>query len=300
MLKGHVFENQLFGNPIFAVFVNTFLAGENGIINGFGNGMAVTTNGFNLTVQSGVCCIQGRFLQEDTSTTITAGSTPAYARLVLEIDLDKTNTDDDFQQGYYKIITNSNSYPNLTQTDIVNNVSGVYQFSLGRFQITSGGITGYADERSFLDYQSIYEMIRLMILDIESESIYTIKGEKLWENSNPLAAFAGQQIDFAEPNNYDFYKIAYKTHKDSGYVYLQDVRRGGGADRLETFNLLCVSPFTPGNDTKGHLSVQYRPCLCSGRYVSFGDCVHYYSNSNTKESPANDYMIPIAIYGYNL
>ena len=172
MLKGHVFENQLFGNPIFAVFVNTFLAGENGVINGFGNGMAVTTNGFNLTVQSGVCCVQGRFLQEDTSTTITAGSTPAYARLVIEIDLDKVNTENDFQQGYYKVITNSGTYPNLTQTDIVNNVSGVYQFPLGRFQITSNGVINYADERAYLDFLSIYGEIQEHIGAIDNEKIF--------------------------------------------------------------------------------------------------------------------------------
>ena len=172
MLKGHVFENQLFGNPIFAVFINTFLDGKNGVINGFGNGMAVTTNGFNLTIQSGVVCVQGRFLQEDTSTTITAGSTLAYARLVLEIDLDKTNTENDFQQGYYKVITNALAYPELTQDDIVNDVSGVYQFSLGRFQITSNGIVGYADERSYLDFTSIYGEISQHISAIDDEKIF--------------------------------------------------------------------------------------------------------------------------------
>lgn len=299
MLKGHVFENQLFGNPIFAVFVNTFLAGENGVINGFGNGMSVTTSGSNLTVQSGVVCIQGRFLQEDSSTTISAGSTPAYARLVVEIDLDKTNTENDFQQGYYKIITNSSAYPTLTQTDIVNNVSGVYQFSLGRFQITANGVTDYADERTFLDYQSIYDMIRSMILDIENESIYTIKGEKLWENPNPSSSFAGQDIEFDEINNYQFYKFEYKPTKDSNYTLLQDVRMKGG-DTLTQFQIVGVTPFTPGYDTKGYLSMQVRTGVGNSRGVAIGDCLHYTSNSGTKEDPANNYMIPVAIYGYNL
>ncbi len=175
MLKGHVFENQLFGNPIFAVFVNTFLAGENGIINGFGNGMAVTTNGFNLTVQSGVCCIQGRFLQEDTSTTITAGSTPAYARLVLEIDLDKTNTEEDFEQGAYKIIKGANAYPSLTQTDIVGTNSGVYQYELARFKNSSTGITEFQDMRTFLDFDTIYDEIEQHIQDIDEGSLWVLK-----------------------------------------------------------------------------------------------------------------------------
>lgn len=299
MLKGHVFENQLFGNPIFAVFVNTFLAGENGVINGFGNGMAVTTNGFNLTVQSGVCCVQGRFLQEDTSTTITAGSTPAYARLVIEIDLDKVNTENDFQQGYYKVITNSGTYPNLTQTDIVNNVSGVYQFPLGRFQITPNGVTNYADERAYLDFDSIYEEIREKILDIESESIYTIKGEKLWENPNPTQDFAPQTIDFGEVNNYDFYRIKYKPFREyTSYLY-QDIEPSEG-----NFTFYSITQYTPGYanpNTKGHMSVQVRDnCTCDNRSVTFTYAVHYLSNQNTKDVNDNQYMIPIAIYGYNL
>ena len=231
--------------------------------------------------------------------TITAGSTPAYARLVLEIDLDKTNTTSDFQQGYYKVITSSSTYPSLTQTDIVNNVSGVYQFSLGKFQITANGITDYTDERAFLDYQSIYDMIRTMILNIESESIYTIKGEKLWENSSPSSDFAGQVITFDETNTYQFYKIEFKPTKTSTYTLFQDIHLKGGSTLTE-FNLISVIPFTPGYDQKGHLSMQFRNGNCTNSQVTFGDCLHYYSNSNTKEDPANSYMIPVAIYGYNL
>lgn len=217
MLKGHVFEKQLFGNPIFAVFVNTFLAGENGIINGFGNGMQVSVNGSDLTIQSGVCCIQGRFLQEDTSSTITAGNTPAYARLVLEIDLDKVNTEEDFQQGYYKIITNSSSYPVPTTTDIVNNVSGVYQFPLGRFQITSNGIANYVDERAYLDFDSIYEEIRDIIQGIEDGSEYVLqstfqnsKGKIVYDNE----ANTNNDITLDEDiSEYDTIEVFYKVNR---------------------------------------------------------------------------------------
>lgn len=175
MLKGHVFDEQLFASEIFAVFTNTFLDGENGVVQGFGNSMAVTTNGNDLTVQSGVVCIQGRFLQEDTSSTIIAGTTPAYARLIVEINLNEINTESTFLQGTYKVITDNSTYPTLTQTDIVNNVSGIYQYSLGRFQITTNGITNYVDERTYLDFNSIYEEIREKIHDIEDESIYVLK-----------------------------------------------------------------------------------------------------------------------------
>lgn len=172
MLKGQVFDEQLFKSEIFALFQNTFLEGSNGIIDGFGNSMQVTTSGSNLTVQSGVVCIQGRFLNEDSSTTIDAGVTQNYARLVIEIDLDKVNTEAVFNQGYYKVITNPSEYPSLTQTDIVNNVSGVYQYSLGRFQITTNGVENYVDERTYLDFNSIYGEISEHISAIDNEKIF--------------------------------------------------------------------------------------------------------------------------------
>ena len=45
MLKGHVFSKQIFGNPIFALFINTFLNGRDGVSNNYKNGMQVTYSG---------------------------------------------------------------------------------------------------------------------------------------------------------------------------------------------------------------------------------------------------------------
>ena len=159
MLKGFVFSKQLFENPIFALFINTFLNGVNGVSNNYLNGMQPTASGSTVTINSGAVCIQGRFLGEDSSTTISAGTNNAYCKLVIEIDLDKTNTEDDFQQGAYKIITSATGYPNLTQTNIVKNVSGIYQYELARFRTSSSGISEFQDMRTFLDFTSIYDQI---------------------------------------------------------------------------------------------------------------------------------------------
>lgn len=173
MLKGHVFSKQLFGNPIFALFINTFLNGINGVSNNYKNGMAVTYSGSTLTVDSGAVCVQGRFLEEDTSTTIAAGTNNAYCKLVIEIDLDKQNTESQFNQASYKVITSASSYPNLTQTNIVKNVSGIYQYELARFRTTTSGITDFQDMRTYLDFDSIYEKItedyREILLQLEEE-----------------------------------------------------------------------------------------------------------------------------------
>lgn len=173
MLKGHVFSKQLFGNPIFALFINTFLNGINGVSNNYKNGMAVTYSGSTLTVDSGAVCVQGRFLEEDTSTPIAAGTNNAYCKLVIEIDLDKQNTESQFNQASYKVITSASSYPNLTQTNIVKNVGGIYQYELARFRTTASGITDFQDMRTYLDFDSIYEKIteeyREILLQLEEE-----------------------------------------------------------------------------------------------------------------------------------
>lgn len=175
MLKGQVFAEQLFENQIFALFINTFLNGTNGISADYKNGMAVTYSGSNVTIDSGSVCIQGRFLEEDTSTTLAAGTESMYCKLVIEIDLDKRNTESDFEQGYYKIVKSVSDYPTLTQSDIVNTNSGVYQYELARFITSVNGISDFQDMRTFLDYNSIYEMIQEKIDEIEDGSAFATK-----------------------------------------------------------------------------------------------------------------------------
>ena len=160
MLKGHVFSKQIFGNPIFALFINTFLNGENGVSNNYKNGMKPTYSGSTVNIDSGAVCVQGRFLEEDTSTSVQAGTNSAYCKLVVEIDLDKQNTESEFNQASFKIITSSSSYPALTQTNIVKNNSGIYQYELARFKTSENGITDFKDMRTYLDFDSIFDEIR--------------------------------------------------------------------------------------------------------------------------------------------
>lgn len=159
MLKGHVFSKQLFENPVFAAFINTFLNGTDGVSNNFKNGMQITYNGSTLNIDSGLVCIQGRFIEEDTSTEIPAGNDNSYCKLVIEIDLDKENTESELNQVAYKIVKSSTGYPNLTQSNIVKNVSGIYQYELARFRNGLNGISDFQDMRTFLDMQSIYNQI---------------------------------------------------------------------------------------------------------------------------------------------
>lgn len=173
MLKGHVFKEQIFGNQIFALFINTFLNGKNGVIKSYKNGMNVTYSGSNLTISSGAVCIQGRFLEEDTNTEISAGSESVFCKLIIEIDLSQQNTEEQLKQASYKIIKSTSGYPNLTQTDIVNNTTGIYQFELARFKTSASGISELQDKRTYLDFKSIYaeitEEFRAVLEQLEEE-----------------------------------------------------------------------------------------------------------------------------------
>lgn len=195
MLKGFVFSKQLFENPIFALFINTFLNGVNGVSNNYLNGMQPTASGSMVTVNSGAVCIQGRFLGEDSSTTISAGTNNAYCKLVIEIDLDKNNTEDDFQQGAYKIVTSATGYPDLTQTNIVKNVSGIYQYELARFRTTSSGIVDFQDMRTFLDFTSIYDRIteeyRAILQQLQDE-LSSVEDGSAYVLKNDFAIITGE------------------------------------------------------------------------------------------------------------
>lgn len=173
MLNGHVFKWQRFGNHIFALFIDTFLDGHCGIVNGYKNSMSLTHSGSNVTINSGAICIRGRFLEEDSSTTIDAGTNTLFCKLVVEIDLDKDNTKSEFNQAQYKILVGELGYPALTQEDIVKNNSGKYQYELARFKTGLSGITNFVDKRTFIDFDSIYTE-----LENQSNFVTGIKGNK--------------------------------------------------------------------------------------------------------------------------
>lgn len=173
MLKGHVFKKQRFGNEIFALFIDTFLNKKCGIAENYKEKMKVTASGRTLTVASGCVCVRGRFIEEDTSTSISTGTDTAYCKLVVEIDLSKENTEDELLQVNYKVLKSTSAYPNLTQTDIVANNKGVYQYELAQFKTTTAGITDLVDKRTYLDFSSIYTQIqtefRAVLQQLEQE-----------------------------------------------------------------------------------------------------------------------------------
>lgn len=168
MLKGHVFKKHTFKSEVFAFWIDTLLDKKCGIGN-YGNKMNVTYSGRNVTVADGLVCIRGRFIEEDIGTTVPAGTDNAYCKLVIEIDLDKENTETELNQVSYKIIKGTSSYPLLTQNDIIANNKGKYQYELARFRTTVNGITDFTDKRTYLDFNCIFTQMQTEYQEVLNE-----------------------------------------------------------------------------------------------------------------------------------
>lgn len=159
-LRGHVFNKQLFTSECFALFIDTFLDKNNGIVKGCGLSNTATT----ITIKDGFFCIKGRFLQEEGGSTFEIEPTTQndiYCRIICEIDLSQENTTAELKQAQYKILESTREYPVLRQEDIVEQPdNSIYQFEFAQFKITENGIEDFQDKRTFLDFPSIYSEIR--------------------------------------------------------------------------------------------------------------------------------------------
>ena len=147
MVKGETFNLQRFESEAFRHFINVFTNKESGIT----QGCEITRDSQNITVGEGYFFICGGLLRETTGTANEIPSDAGYYKLVYEIDLSKTNTKDNFNQGSYKFIKALGDYPGLTQQDL-DNEGTIYQLPFAQFRITEQGLQDFLDIRKILDY----------------------------------------------------------------------------------------------------------------------------------------------------
>ena len=147
MVKGETFNLQLFESEAFRHFINVFTNKQSGVT----LGCEVTKDTQNITVGQGYFFIQGGLLRETTGTANEIPSDAGYYKLVYEIDLSKTNTKDQFNQGSYKYVKSLGSYPDLTQEDL-DNGGTIYQLPFAQFRITEQGLQDFKDIRPIVDY----------------------------------------------------------------------------------------------------------------------------------------------------
>ena len=225
MLKGDVFKNQIFENQIFALFINLFMNKADGVARSYKNAMNITYSGHNLTVDQGACVVQGRFLEEDSSTTIDAGIETMFCKLVVEVDLDKVNTSDVFNQGYYNVVKSASGYPALTQQDIAGQNSGKYQYELARFKISDGVVTDFQDMRTYIE--DLLQYGGLDILNNRVTQVYnTLNNNKISKTTFVTTANTDLN-DYKDEGTYYFETGFVPTNIPAGANgYLQVFNRG--------------------------------------------------------------------------
>lgn len=82
---------------------------------------------------------------------ITSGT--AYCRLVFEIDLNKVNTNAEFNQGYFKVLSSTTDYPSITQSDL-DNGGNVYQLPFAKFIKSVSGISAFVSELESIGFMN--------------------------------------------------------------------------------------------------------------------------------------------------
>ena len=115
-----------------------------------------------ITVSEGLCEIAGRPVAVINNETVAVTTSSLYCLLILEIDLSKESTKDNFGQVSFKLLTSSTSYPSVTRQDInkYNGSNKLYQLEFARFRTGTNGITDFKDTRKFLSFSGIYAQIK--------------------------------------------------------------------------------------------------------------------------------------------
>ena len=289
MLKGEVFKNQIFENHIFALFINIFANKANGIAKNYENAMNMTYSGHNLTVNKGCCLIQGRFLTEDSSTTIDCGIDTMFCKLVIEIDLDKANTGSVFNQGYYNIVKSESNYPELTQQDIVGQNSGKYQYELARFKISDGVITDFRDMRTYIEDQLQYNLDNKKV----NRSGDTITGI-LNMLGNAIKFGNNGNIEWKENGYGDKFRIIpdFNGAGADNKLLIQSTVGGAGEDPSDWKTIAYICADVGDIDITGHLHAHYElgintPAVNRHLFLGDGDgfaWIDYRSNNERLNS----------------
>ncbi len=154
MVKGINFADQLMTSANMGHFMWTFLNHENGV----SKGCEMTHSDTYAFVGAGYFFASGRMLQIEGTENIQlpeVQSGQLYCALVFEVDLSKTNTAEEFNQGAFKILSSSDRYPSYTQEDL-DDTGTVYQMPFATFIKTTTSVISWADVRRVIDLSDLW------------------------------------------------------------------------------------------------------------------------------------------------
>lgn len=157
MINGITFSECLITSSDFAHFMYTMLGNTDGVT----KGCEISVANDLIYVQKGYFIQSGRMVQvvgTEELATPEVQSGQLFCKVVFEIDLTKNNTADNFTQGYFKTLTSSAGYPEVTQEDM-DDGGMIYQMPWATYTKTVNGVGDFKDVRCVYDQESIWKVI---------------------------------------------------------------------------------------------------------------------------------------------
>lgn len=143
-IRGITFSRQTVSSNDDAHIYKVLLGGRNGKT----KGCKMTFGTDDIYISEGYFFAANRLVEISSTETVTSPIVSAgveYCRLVFEIDLAKINSNTEFAQGYFKILSSSTNYPTLTQEDLEEG-GVIYQLPFAKFQKSVAGIANFVSE----------------------------------------------------------------------------------------------------------------------------------------------------------
>lgn len=157
MINGITFSECLITSSDFAHFMYTMLGNTDGVT----KGCEISVANDLIYVQKGYFIQSGRMVQvvgTEELATPEVQSGQLFCKVVFEIDLTKNNTADNFTQGYFKTLTSSVGYPEVTREDM-DDGGMIYQMPWATYTKTVNGVGNFKDVRCVYDQESIWKVI---------------------------------------------------------------------------------------------------------------------------------------------
>lgn len=143
-IRGITFSKQSVSPNDDSHIYKTLLGGRNGKT----KGCNMTTSGDLIYISEGYFFASNRLIEIPSTETIETSvvlSGTTYFRLVFEIDLSKTNTASEFNQGAFKVLSSTTGYPDIKQEDL-DDGGTIYQLPFAKFAKTVSGFTSFESE----------------------------------------------------------------------------------------------------------------------------------------------------------
>ena len=149
-VRGVTFSKQTVSSNDDAHIYEILLNGRTGKT----KGCKMTFDVDNIYISNGYFFAENRLIEISSTETVTTPIVTAgtlYCRLVFELDFSKLNSNSEFNQGSFKVLTNSSSYPAVIQQDIENG-GNIYQLPFAKFTKSISGISTFVSELEAVGY----------------------------------------------------------------------------------------------------------------------------------------------------